>query len=89
MTAAINYYRAAFRRNPLSIKRELRPVDAPVLVVWGEQDSFLGPALATPPPEWAPNARVERLAEAGHWVQMDAPDRVNDLLVGFFGTPIA
>jgi epoxide hydrolase 4 len=27
--------------------------------------------------------RVERIAEASHWVQADAPERVNQLMVDF------
>jgi pimeloyl-ACP methyl ester carboxylesterase len=27
--------------------------------------------------------RVERIAEASHWVQADAPERVNQLMVEF------
>jgi pimeloyl-ACP methyl ester carboxylesterase len=27
--------------------------------------------------------RVERIAEASHWVQADAPERVNPLMVEF------
>jgi pimeloyl-ACP methyl ester carboxylesterase len=30
-----------------------------------------------------PNARVEFLPEASHWVQVDTPTRVNALLVPF------
>jgi pimeloyl-ACP methyl ester carboxylesterase len=28
--------------------------------------------------------RVERLADASHWVHHDEPERVNQLLTGFF-----
>ena len=82
LTAAINYYRAAFRsagREPLRARR----VDHPVLVLWGEQDRFLGPELAEPGSEWVPNARVRRVPEAGHWIQHDVPELVNDELVRF------
>ena len=27
--------------------------------------------------------RYERIEGASHWMQLDAPDRVNDLLLGF------
>jgi pimeloyl-ACP methyl ester carboxylesterase len=64
-----------------------RRVDAPVLVIWGEQDRFLGRALADPDPRRVPNAVVKRLPTAGHWVQLDEPDRVNELLVDFL-TPV-
>jgi pimeloyl-ACP methyl ester carboxylesterase len=49
----------------------------------GDQDRFLGRELAEPDRAWVPNVRVERIAEASHWVQADAPERVNQLMVDF------
>jgi pimeloyl-ACP methyl ester carboxylesterase len=83
LTAGINYYRAAMRQNPLRVARDLTPVAAPTLVIWGERDRYLGRELAEPPPRWVPNVRVERLPDASHWVQIDQPERVNALLLGF------
>jgi pimeloyl-ACP methyl ester carboxylesterase len=78
-TGPINYYRAAARhRGP-----RWKPVSAETLVIWGEGDRFLGPELAVPDPRWVPHARVERIPGASHWVQADAPERVNQLLVEF------
>lgn len=62
-------------------------IEAPVLVVWGERDPVLGVRLATPPAHLAPHARVERIPSAGHCVHLDAPDRVNALLVEFLRAP--
>ena len=84
LTAAIDYYRAAFRsagRDPLRARR----IDHPVLVLWGEQDRFLGTELAEPGSEWVPNARVRLVPAAGHWIQHDVPELVNDELVRFLG----
>jgi pimeloyl-ACP methyl ester carboxylesterase len=83
LTAAINYYRALFRRTPGAAQSMMRRIDAPVLVIWGEQDRYLGRELAAPDPEWVPHAMVERLPHASHWVQADDPDRVNQLLIDF------
>jgi pimeloyl-ACP methyl ester carboxylesterase len=83
MRAAVNYYRAAFRAKPLAQLRSLRRVDAPTLVIWGDQDRYLGRELADPDPAWAPDVRVERITEASHWVQADAPERVSRLMVDF------
>jgi epoxide hydrolase 4 len=85
LTAMVNYYRAALRHSPRSTMARMRRIDAPVLVIWGERDSVLGSELAEPEPKWVSDVRVERLAEASHWVQNDAPERVNELLTGFFG----
>jgi pimeloyl-ACP methyl ester carboxylesterase len=83
LRAAINYYRAAFRANPLAQVHTLRRVDIPTLIIWGDQDRYLGRELAEPDPAWVPDVRVERIAEASHWVQADAPERVNQLMVNF------
>lgn len=86
LTAAINYYRAAFRNVGPNVVRARR-VDHPALVLWGDQDRFLGPELAEPGSEWVPNARIRHVPEAGHWIQHDVPELVNDELVRFFGEP--
>jgi pimeloyl-ACP methyl ester carboxylesterase len=75
----IHYYRAAMRYLMLRWKK----IDAPALVIWGERDRWLGAELAQPDPRWVPDARVERLPDAGHWVQSDTPERVDDLLLAF------
>jgi epoxide hydrolase 4 len=83
LRGGVNYYRATFRSMRDNLRRRPAPIDAEVLVIWGERDLFLGRELATPPPKLVPHARVEFLPEASHWVQVDAPGRVNDLLVPF------
>jgi pimeloyl-ACP methyl ester carboxylesterase len=85
LTTMINYYRAALRRSPRSALARLRPIDVPVLVIWGQRDSVLGSELAEPESKWVSDVRVERIPQATHWVQHDAPERVNELLTGFFG----
>ena len=87
LTAAINYYRALARRAPAVARALRRRVGAPVMVIWGQRDLFLIPELARPDPEWVPDARVERLPDASHWVQQDRPERVNALLLSFLGDP--
>ena len=83
LRAAINYYRAAFRANPLAQAHGLRRVDIPTLIIWGDKDRSLGRELAEPDRDWVPDVRVERIAEASHWVQADDPERVNQLIVDF------
>jgi pimeloyl-ACP methyl ester carboxylesterase len=85
LTGMINYYRAALRRSPRAAQKSLSPIETQTLVIWGMRDRHLGSELAEPLPQWVPNVRVERLPEATHWVQHDAPERVNELLIEFFG----
>jgi epoxide hydrolase 4 len=81
LTAAINWYRAAFRRPPRP--DEDAPCNVPTLLIWGERDAFLSPRLTEGLEQWVPNLRVERIPDASHWVQNDAPERVNELLIEF------
>ena len=51
----------------------------------GKHDSYLGSELAEPDRDDVPNLdRVERLADASHWVHHDEAERVNQLLIDFF-----
>jgi pimeloyl-ACP methyl ester carboxylesterase len=83
MTAMINYYRA----NALTLGRwgpgRAARIDTPTLVVWGQQDRFLGPALADPGPRYVSDLTVERLAGAGHWVQQEDAAGVNQRLAAW------
>jgi pimeloyl-ACP methyl ester carboxylesterase len=90
LTAALNYYRA-FGRTEL--RRRLgrddggeeknQTIDTRTLVIWGEQDRALGVELTQGLDRWVRDIQIERLPEASHWVQNDAPERVNELLEAF------
>jgi pimeloyl-ACP methyl ester carboxylesterase len=81
----INYYRSSVRTSPKRADELIRPISAPTLVIWGQEDQYLGPELAEPEHDDVPNLdRVERLPGASHWVHHDEADRVNQLLTEFF-----
>lgn len=79
LTAALDYYRAA----AWPFGRRSERIEKPVLVIWGERDTALGPELAAPDARWVKDVRLERLPEATHWVQADAAEQVNRLLLDF------
>lgn len=82
LTAALNYYRAALRyRGDLLDEPQTIPV--PTLVLWGDRDPYLSTALTQGLDRWVPDLRIEHLSEASHWVQNDAPDFVNRLIIDF------
>jgi pimeloyl-ACP methyl ester carboxylesterase/2-polyprenyl-6-methoxyphenol hydroxylase-like FAD-dependent oxidoreductase len=83
LTASINYYRALFRSGARQPGAAPPRIDTPTLVIWGEQDRYLGSELAAPDRNLVPNIRVERIPNASHWVQIDRPRQVNELLLGF------
>jgi pimeloyl-ACP methyl ester carboxylesterase len=79
--SAVSYYRAAFRA-PVRAKRT---VSQETLVLWGEQDTALSAnLLLTRLSEYVPRARVERFANAGHWLHRDLPELVSQRLIAFF-----
>jgi pimeloyl-ACP methyl ester carboxylesterase len=82
LSGPLAYYRTAFRRR---LSPPSGVVAAPVLVLWGVHDRFLGPALADEERlrRYAPQLTVVRIDEAGHFVQNEAPDRVNDELLAW------
>jgi pimeloyl-ACP methyl ester carboxylesterase len=81
LTAALNYYRALVRYP--TERRGIRRITAPTLLIWGERDPYLGIGMTQGLERWVPQVRVERLAGVSHWVQNDAPQRVNELLIDF------
>jgi pimeloyl-ACP methyl ester carboxylesterase len=84
-TGMINYYRSSVRQSQKSAVAALRPISAPTVVIWGEDDGYLGLDLAEPEHDDVPRLeRVERVSDASHWVHHDQPERVNRLLTDFF-----
>jgi pimeloyl-ACP methyl ester carboxylesterase len=83
LTAALNYYRAALRHRPRRAAKGDEPISVPVLLLWGERDSYLSPRLTEGLSPWVPNLRVVHFPDVSHWIQNDAPERVNRLMIDF------
>ena len=82
--SALNYYRAAFRRMLRGGSRSAMPViTQPTLVLWGEQDGALTPRLLEGLDRHVANLQIMRFPDVGHWVHIDAADRVNEELMRF------
>jgi len=90
LTAALNYYRA--NMPPASWLRDPPdppPVAAPTMIIWGEADAYLGLGLLDRSvTKVAGPVRVERLGGVSHWVQQDAPDAVNALLIDWLDATV-
>jgi len=66
----------------------LRALTCPVLLVWGEHDVTATPReLAPQLAAQCKHAGTEVLPNAGHWVQYEAAEPVNDLLTNWFAQP--
>ncbi len=79
----IHWYRAALRARPPRPKNPR--VTVPTLLIWGTQDRFLGQEMAQPSIDLCDQGRLELIPEASHWVQLEEPERVNQLLLDFLG----
>ncbi len=80
------YYRTAFRSALLRRGPRLPGrIEAPTLVLWGMRDRFLAPSFADPQAldRFVRDLTVVRIEDAGHFVQNEAPDRVNAELLGW------
>ncbi|MEU3607451.1 alpha/beta fold hydrolase [Streptomyces sp. NPDC035033] len=89
LTAALGIYRAGL---PTEVQfgaappaRPL-PEGVPVMGVWSAGDRFLTERSMAGTHEHVRGPwRYERLEDAGHWLPLDSPERVNALLLSFLG----
>lgn len=88
LTAGLNWYRANWELpHPDDAAIEYPPLDLPVMGVWSEGDDV---ALRE---EWMQQSeevvegpwRYERVDDASHWMMLDRPTAINDLLLDFLG----
>lgn len=85
LTAALSWYRANLApARELEPRRPLPPVAGPVLGLWSSGDGFLTEAqMRNSGDQVEGEFRYERIDGAGHWMQLDQPERINDLLLEF------
>jgi pimeloyl-ACP methyl ester carboxylesterase len=84
LTATIDYYRAAVRGGPGALKASGdRTIERPTLLVWGEDDPYLGVNLTRGLDAWVRHLSIRRIPGTGHWVQNERPELVNRMLVDF------
>jgi pimeloyl-ACP methyl ester carboxylesterase len=83
LTGMANYYRALPRSRKALRSSGNQPITNPTLLIWGERDPVFTHATTENFSEWVPNARVAYIEEAGHFVQSDAPEKVNKLIIDF------
>jgi pimeloyl-ACP methyl ester carboxylesterase len=87
LTASLNLYRAILP--PITLLApppELPPVQAPVMGIWSSGDLALTERSMTGSEAHVAGPwRYERVDGVGHWLQLEAPDKVNALLLDFLG----
>ena len=85
-SAAIGWYRAMLGKIFLGKKSGFKypAIGVPSLLIWAMDDAALGYGDLVPGTErFAPALRIEKIERCGHFVQTEAPERVNPLLFAF------
>ena len=89
LTAGLNWYRANVGpATLLAPPPDLPPVAAPTMGVWSSEDLALTERQMLDSARYVAGPwRYERIDGAGHWMQREATDALNRLLVDFLGSP--
>lgn len=89
LTAGLNWYRA--NATPAAIfglggqRGAPPPVQAPTLGIWGAHDPYCGESgFMDPQGTITGPYRYARIEDAGHWLPLDQPERVTQLLLDHF-----
>jgi pimeloyl-ACP methyl ester carboxylesterase len=88
LTPGLNYYRANLgAASWVGPPPALPKVTAPTMGIWSTGDFALTERQMTDSAAQVEGTfRYERIEGAGHWLQLDAPQRVNELLVDFLSS---
>lgn len=88
LTPALNWYRAIVPASSwVDPPIELPPVEASVMGVWSTGDFALTERQMVDSASYVKGPwRYERIEGAGHWLQLEAPEALNRLLVDFLQT---
>jgi pimeloyl-ACP methyl ester carboxylesterase len=88
LTPGLNWYRANVPpESYVTPPMEFPPVTVPTMGIWSSGDFALTEAqMRNSAGQCSGGFRYERIDGPGHWMQLEAPDRVNALLVDFLPT---
>ena len=82
LTASLNWYRANLAPRMPGPPLDLPPVTAPTLGIWSTGDHYLdGERFRESGTYVQGRWRYEEIEGASHWIPVDAPGRLNDLLL--------
>ncbi len=80
LTAMLNYYRALRERTPEKLPARITP---PVLLLWGERDSFLERHVTEASLAQCDRGRLEIVPGTTHWLHLEEPEKVNAAILRF------
>lgn len=85
LNAMVNYYRAAFRADRNVMNPTPGTVEARTLMIWGEEDTALDKATTFGTEAYVKDLTLRYLPGVSHWVQQEAPEKVNAMLEAWLG----
>ena len=80
--AFLSYFQN-FRMGQEYFEPRAHELQIPVLVVWGKYDRFISVKLAHEIAEKLPNAKLEVIDKSGHYVHMDKPQELVQVVTKF------
>ena len=83
MRSMLNYYRALFRGLRKTASEELPVIETPTLMLWGLEDTALSKETTDGTDEYVTDLTLRFLPDVSHWVQQDAPETVNAMLLAW------
>ena len=86
LTASLNWYRANMAPRMPGRPPKLPPVTAPTLAIWSAGDHYLDGERVRKSAAFVQGPfRYEEIPDASHWIPVDAPERLNELLLSWLG----
>ena len=83
MRSMINYYRAALRGGRKLASEQLPMIKTPTLMIWGLEDTALSKETTNGTDEYVDDLTLRFLPDVSHWVQQEAPEVVNAMLLAW------
>jgi len=82
LTASLNWYRSIMAPKPPGLPPEFPPVQAATMGIWSTRDHFLDGARMRASEAFVQGKwRYQQLEDVSHWIPLEAPDRLNELLL--------
>jgi len=86
VTAMLNWYRAAFRRAMRRgglMRNDFPLIHSRTLMIWGEEDAALDKSTTYDTARYVTDLTMRYLPGVSHWVQQDATQAVNEMMICF------
>jgi len=68
------------------IEKNLKTIEKPTLILWGEDDKFLPLSLGNRIHKNITGSRMEIIPDCGHFVQEDKPERATEIIADFLSS---